>query len=120
MPSKEHLIVDAHVKPEDIDNVHAGLIAQVRLTAYKRRTTPTVEGWVTQVSADRFIDAKSGLPYYLARIELDPPSLAALDDVKLYPGMPAEVMIQTGERTAFEYIISPITIGTDVGLVTPH
>ncbi len=111
VPSKEHLIIDAHVKPEDIDVVHAGLTAQVRLTAYKRRTTPTVEGWVTQVSADRFVDTNSGLAYYLARIELDPPSLAALDDVKLYPGMPAEVMIQTGDRTALEYIISPITSG---------
>jgi HlyD family type I secretion membrane fusion protein len=111
VPSKEHLIIDAHVNPEDIDVVHPGLTAQVRLTAYKRRSTPTVDGWVTQVSGDRFVDSHSGSAYYLARIELDPPSLAALDDVKLYPGMPAEVMIETGKRTALDYIISPIANG---------
>ena len=111
VPSEEHLIFDAHVSPEDIDVVHTGLTAQVRLTAYKRRSTPTVDGRVTQVSADRFVDSQSGSAYYLARVELDPPSLAALDDVKLYPGMPAEVMIETGKRTALEYIISPIANG---------
>jgi HlyD family type I secretion membrane fusion protein len=111
VPSKEHLIIDAHVNPEDIDVVRAGLTAQVRLTAYKRRSTPTVDGRVTQVSADRFVDTNSGSAYYLARIELDPLSLAALDDVRLYPGMPAEVMIETGKRTALDYIISPIANG---------
>lgn len=111
VPSKEHLIIDAHVNPEDIDVVHAGLTAQVRLTAYKRRSTPTVEGSVTQVSADRFVDVNSGTAYYLVRVELDPLSLEILDDVKLYPGMPAEVMIQTGNRTALEYIVSPIANG---------
>ncbi len=109
VPTGDRMIVEARVKPHDIDIVYAGLRAQVRLTAYKRRSTPMVYGHVIHVSADRFIDDHSGAAYYLAKIEVDPSSLALLDGVKLYPGMPADVMIETGQRTALEYMISPIT-----------
>ena len=67
-----------------------------------------VYGHVIHVSADRFVDDHSVVAYYLAKIEVDPSSLALLDDVKLYPGMPADVMIETGQRTALEYMMSPI------------
>ena len=67
-----------------------------------------VYGHVIHVSADRFVDEKNGVAYYLAKIEVDPSSLDLLEDVRLYPGMPAEVLIETGQRTALEYMISPI------------
>ncbi len=108
VPTGDRMIIEARVKPYDIDIVYAGLAAQVRLTAYKRRSTPMVYGHVIHVSADRFVDDLSGVAYYLAKIEVDPSSLALLDDVKLYPGMPADVMIETGQRTALEYMMSPI------------
>ncbi len=113
VPIGDNLIVEAQVKPEDIDVVHPGLLAQARLTAYGRRTTPTVAGEVVHVSADRFVNERSGTAYYMARVVLDATALAALDDVELYPGMPAEVMIETGQRTAFDYLLSPITRGME-------
>lgn len=109
VPSEDKLVIDAQVRPDDIDVVHAGLSAQVRLSAYKRRTTPTVNGEVVHVSADRLVDERTGVPYYFARIEVHPEELEGLEDVELYPGMPAEVMIETGTRPAYEYLISPIT-----------
>jgi HlyD family type I secretion membrane fusion protein len=109
VPSGDRLIIEARVRADDIDTVHPGLAAEVRLSAFRRRTTPTVSGVVTYVSADRFTDERTGVPFYLARVEVNPDDLAALENVKLYPGMPAEVMIDTGERLAMDYLLSPIT-----------
>lgn len=108
VPQDDRLLIEAQVQPEDIDVVHAGLRAEVRLIAYNARTTPIVDGEVVQISADRLEDVTTGAPYYLARIRLDSTSLSRLDEVTLYPGMPAEAFIVTGERTALQYMLSPL------------
>ena len=109
VPQKEELIIDAMVSPIDIDRVRVGLLAEVRFSAFKQALTPKVQGKVINLSADRLIDEKSGSPYYLAQIELTPDSYAKLGNLELLPGMPAEVLINTGERTVFEYLMQPIT-----------
>jgi epimerase transport system membrane fusion protein len=68
-----------------------------------------MKGKVINLSADRLVDEKSGQPYYLVQIELTPDSYEKLGDMELVPGMPAEVLINTGERTVFEYLMQPIT-----------
>lgn len=107
VPSGDRLVVEARVEPTDIDSVHPGLGAKVRLTAFSQLETPPLSGKVVRVSADRLVDAMTGAAYYEAHIVLDAaqPELAAL---KLRPGMPAEVMVVTGERTALEYLLEPI------------
>ncbi len=109
VPEQEKLIISANVNPNDIDVVHAGLPAQIRLSVFNRRSTPMVDGTVTSVSADRFVNDADGSSFYRASVEIDPGQLEALDNVQLYPGMPAEVLINTGTRTALQYLISPIT-----------
>jgi membrane fusion protein, type I secretion system len=74
----------------------------------ERRTHAQVQ--VTQVSADRLTDNRTGNPYYNAYVTISEEDLAALPNIKLYPGMPAIVMIQTVERTAFEYLIGPLAM----------
>jgi multidrug efflux pump subunit AcrA (membrane-fusion protein) len=101
-------VIDAQVQPIDIDEVHAGMPAEIRLTAFKQRTTPTLPGTVLTVSADSFSEEKTGRTYYTASIEISPEALARLADVRLYPGMPAEAIIITGSRTFLEYFIDPI------------
>jgi HlyD family secretion protein len=108
VPQGEKMVIDAQIQPIDIDEVHAGLPAKIRLTAFKQRTTPTLPGVVLTVSADSFTDEKTGRTYYTASIEIAPEALSRLADVKLYPGMPAEAIIVTGSRTALEYFIDPI------------
>jgi HlyD family secretion protein len=108
VPDGENLVVEAQLDPSNIDEVRAGLSAQVRLTAFKQRTTPTLPGVVTQVSADALTDQRSGKSYYSARVEIASAELAQLRGVALYPGMPVEVMIATGERTALDYLMSPV------------
>lgn len=109
VPQNDKLIVEARVKPEDIDIVHEGLDAKVMLTAYKSRFVPRLKGKVIQLSADIFTDEKTGISYYQARIEIDKSDLDSLSGkVELYPGMPAESFIRTGEQTLLDYLISPV------------
>jgi len=109
VPQDAELIIDAQVSPLDIDRVHVGLVAEVRFSSFKQGKTPTLEGRVIYLSADSFIDEKTGASYYRANIELDSENLKKLGELQLLPGMPAEVLIITGERTVFEYLAQPIT-----------
>ncbi len=109
VPQKEELIVTAQVSTMDIDRVHEGLKAEVRFSSFKQALAPKVEGTVTVLSADRLSDERSGMSYYQAQIELTPESYEKLGDIELLPGMPAEVLINTGERTVLEYLLQPIT-----------
>ncbi len=108
VPAEDDLLIDARVAPTDIDVVYPGLPAQVHLSAYSQRTMPRVEGTVRSVSADSLNDEQSGMPYYLARVEVDRDKLSDLGpDIELVPGMPAEVLIVTSERTLFGYLLQP-------------
>ena len=107
VPVGEKLVIEAHVDPTDIDTVYPNLPAQVRLTAFSHLTTPMLSGTVLQVSADRLVNELTGMPYYQAEIALDP-GQPELVELNLQPGMPAEVMIVTGQRTAMDYLLKPI------------
>lgn len=108
VPKDDLLIVDVQVRPQDIDVVHEGLRAQVHLSAFNQRNLPRVEGTVVSVSADRLTDQRTGQHYFKAQVVVDPDELARLgEDHKLTPGMPADVMIVTGELTLFDYLYKP-------------
>ena len=103
------LIIEAQIAVNDISDVRPDMNADVHLTAYKARITPVVRGKVIQVSADRLTDNRTGNPYYLALVRVDEGELAELPNVRLYPGMPATVMIPTINRTALDYLVGPLT-----------
>jgi HlyD family secretion protein len=109
VPNGEELLVEARIAPNDIDAVRAGLPAQVVFSAFKQRNLPRLEGRVRDVSADRITDPQSGTPYYLARVEVDRRQIHDLaPDLELGAGMPAEVMIMSGERTLLQYLVEPL------------
>lgn len=113
VPQHEKMIVEARVAPIDIDRVQVGQLAEIRFSAFKSRATPKIEGRVATVSADRLVDEKAQDEqggYYLARVEVSAQGLEDLAraNLDLLPGMPAEVLINTGSRTLFEYLIDPI------------
>ncbi|WP_120994227.1 HlyD family type I secretion periplasmic adaptor subunit [Stutzerimonas urumqiensis] len=109
VPSISDLVVEAQVSPIDIDRVRVGKPADIRFSAFNSSTTPVIEGVVTRVSADRLINEQTGMPYYLVRVGLTEEGSHMLGSLKLLPGMPAEVLINTGERTLLEYLIQPAT-----------
>ncbi|MBK1648170.1 HlyD family type I secretion periplasmic adaptor subunit [Rhabdochromatium marinum] len=109
VPMNENLIVEAQVKPMDIDRVFPGLDADLRMSAFNQRTTPVIPGKVLTVSADTLTDERTGMSYYLARVKVKPEGMELLEGKTLQPGMPVTVMIITGERTFIEYLMKPIT-----------
>lgn len=110
LPTGVPLIIEAQVSRTDIDSVHIGQGAIVRLTALNQRTTPVLNGEVYYVSADSLADKENGIDreIYLARVSLSGNELRRVYGFAPTPGMPAEIMIQTEERTFFEYITKPI------------
>jgi len=109
VPEQDSLIIEAQINVDDISDVHPDMRADIHLTAYKARITPVVRGKLVQVSADRLTETRTGTFYYTALVQVDQKELAALPNVKLYPGMPATVTFPTVERTAFEYLVGPLT-----------
>lgn len=109
VPSVSELVVEAQVSPADIDRVAVGKTADIRFSAFNSATTPVVVGVVSQVSADRLVNEQTGMPYYLARVTLTEEGAERLGALKLQPGMPAEVLINTGQRTMLQYLMQPAT-----------
>jgi membrane fusion protein, epimerase transport system len=109
VPSDARLMVEARIRTEDVSRIAQGQAAEIRFTAFKYRTTQLVAGKVFYVSPDRNVDRQSGAPYYTAVIEADAASLARSGEMKLQAGMPAEVYVKGGERSALQYLLEPVT-----------
>jgi HlyD family type I secretion membrane fusion protein len=116
VPSNEMLVVEARIRPQDINHVFADAPAQVRLAAFDARTTPLLPGRVTFVSPDRMSDAESGESWFAATVEVDAAALEHHPEIRLKAGMPAELFVTTSDRTLFEYLVSPITAFTNRAL----
>ena len=119
VPEDKTLIVEARIRPEDINHVRAGFPAEVRLTAYQTRTTPLVAGSVNYVAADRMVDAQTGAPYYVVHVDVSAGALVDAGNLRMQAGMPAEVYIRTDSRTAFDYMFAPVTAYLRRGMREP-
>lgn len=109
VPADPRLVIEAQIRTEDIGRIQRGQPADIRFTAFRHRSTPTVAGRVFYVSADRLVDRQTGLAYYVASIEADADALKAAGDLQLQAGMPAEVYIRGDERTPLQYLLEPVT-----------
>ena len=101
------MVVEAKIAPGDIDQVALGA-AFVRIMAGNQRTTPQLLGKVTRISADLTKEQQTNEAYFLIRITLPETDVRRLNELKLVPGMPAEVFVQTGERTPLQYLLKPL------------
>jgi HlyD family type I secretion membrane fusion protein len=108
VPKNDQLMIEAQVRPSDVDGVSPGLPADVRFPAFNSIGIPQLTGEVSMVSADR-LTSSSGAAYFLVRIAVSQANLARLEGLTLIPGMPAEVLINKNERTLLQYLLSPIT-----------
>ena len=112
VPVGEALLLEAKVAPHLIDRVHAGLPAAIHFQGFVRQPQLVVEGSVISVSADLLSDAQGagqpGMPYYLARVRVTPEGMKKLGVHHMQPGMPADVVIKTGERTMLTYLLKPL------------
>lgn len=111
LPADEPLIIEAQVPRTEIDSVKEGQEAIVRLTALNQRITPVLDGTVFYVSADSIVDRsqEQQQEVYVARVSIETDELERVRGFTPTPGMPVEIMIQTAERTFFQYLAKPIT-----------
>lgn len=108
VPQNDHLVVDAQIRPADIDGLEVGMPAEIRFPAFNQRTTPMIHGQLKTVSADRLVDPKTNMPYFNVRVLVDEKSKESISGLNIIPGMPAEVVIKKGERTLLSYLIQPM------------
>ncbi|CEP36976.1 MULTISPECIES: HlyD family type I secretion periplasmic adaptor subunit [Halomonadaceae] len=110
VPSNDGFVVEARIPTRDIDNIHIGQFAEIRFSAFNQRLTDVIDGEVIHVSADSFEDEATGQHYYRTRIRVTEQGYTQMNEqMQLLSGMPAEVMLRTGERTFASYIAKPIT-----------
>jgi len=109
VPEKAELKIEVRIMPADIDQVRVGQVARVRLTAFNRNTTPELNGSVVMISPASARDPTTNQDFYIAYVRLTEDAVAKMGEVRLVPGMPAEVFITTEERTAISYLVKPIS-----------
>jgi len=118
IPLDDDLIINARVRPVDVDNVILGGKAEVRFPAFASRSTPVIFGSVQVLSPDIIQPESPQMePYYDARISVEDKDVPAEMRGRLQPGMPAEVIIASGERTMVEYLIKPLKDSFSKGML---
>lgn len=113
LPLDERLIIEARVRPQDIDSIHDGQNALVRLTALNQRVTPMIPGKVTYVSGDALPDEKASRAgvstnTFIVRVALDEEEASKIHGFRSTPGMPVEIFAKTSERTFLSYLLKPV------------
>nr|WP_315475665.1 HlyD family type I secretion periplasmic adaptor subunit [uncultured Undibacterium sp.] len=108
VPAQDPLIVEGTLPINLIDKVHPGLDVQFIFSAFNTNTTPHIPGKITQVSADRAMDERTGVAYYKFHAEVTPEGKKLLGKLQIRAGMPVDMTIKTGERTMMNYLLRPI------------
>ena len=109
VPDSQTLLLEAHIPPHLIDKVQAGLSTDVRFNAFAHSPQLVVEGKILSVSGDLLSDpAQPQFSYFLARVQVTPDGMKTLGKRQMQPGMPAEIVIKTGERSMLTYLLHPL------------
>jgi HlyD family type I secretion membrane fusion protein len=109
VPLNEDLIVEAQLPPTEIDNVQIGTEAEIRFPAFAQRYVPVILGTTIDLSADALTDSTGERSWYVARIAVKSDRLPELEDRRLVPGMPAEVIFAARNTTLLAYLLNPVS-----------
>lgn len=107
VPTSDRLVISVQFSPNDLETIHAGLRAEVKFPAFQTRRTPAMFGTLTTVSRDRLIDETTKQPYFAGIVEMDEAQVPDEVRRRLLAGLPAEIVVSAGERTAFDYMVAP-------------
>jgi protease secretion system membrane fusion protein len=113
VPADEPLQVNARIPVQAIDKMVPGLPVDITFPAFNHARTPNIPGRVLTVAADRLIDEANKEPYYLAQVEVTPRGMEMLGSNQIRSGMPATVIIKTGERNLMSYLLKPLLARVD-------
>lgn len=108
VPDRDSMIVEARIRPQDVDQVRVGQAARVTFSGFNRQTTPDIPGKLIFVSPDLTTDQRTGQSYYRIKVRLDADALARAPQIALKAGMPAETFVQTGDRSILSFLLKPL------------
>ncbi|CAN7218955.1 HlyD family type I secretion periplasmic adaptor subunit [Massilia sp. LjRoot122] len=110
VPTDDPLVVEGQLPTNLVDKVHAGLKVELMFSAFNTNRTPHIEGEVTNVAADRNVDERTGMPYYIVHVKVTPAGAKKIAEhrMDIRPGMPVELFVKTGERTMMNYLLKPL------------
>ena len=110
VPDRQTLLLEAHIPPHLIDKIQNGLPTDIRFNTFAHSPQLVVQGKVLSVSGDLLADpANPQFSYFLARVQVTPEGMKTLGTRQMQPGMPAEIVIKTGERSLLTYLLHPLT-----------
>ncbi|WP_396267677.1 HlyD family type I secretion periplasmic adaptor subunit [Ideonella sp.] len=105
-PSQSNVVIEARVSPSERGAMQVGQRTVVKVAAFDYTTYGTLEGKVTEISADSLPDER-GERYFRVGIDVDPASAQQFGQA-LTPGMTVMADAVTGQRTVLQYLLSPI------------
>jgi HlyD family secretion protein len=108
VPDRDNMIVEARIRPQDVDQVRVGQSARVTFSGFNRQTTPDIPGKLIFVSPDLTSDQRTGQSYYRIKVRLDAGALARAPQIALKAGMPAETFVETGNRSILSFLVKPL------------
>jgi protease secretion system membrane fusion protein len=109
VPDNQTLLLEAHIPPHLIDKIQQGLLTDVRFNTFAHSPQLVVQGKVMSVSGDLLSDPQNPqMSYFLARVQVTPEGMKTLGTRQMQPGMPAEIVIKTGERSMLTYLLNPL------------
>jgi len=113
VPQDRRLVIKARVSPADADDLQPGQRTQIRFSSIHDRSLPLIDGTLTRLSADSFVDQQSGQSYFEAEIAAPPEALARIHQltggrVSLQAGLPAEILVPLQKRSALAYLMDPL------------
>jgi HlyD family secretion protein len=109
VPDNDALVVHAEFSTTDIDNVFAGMSGEIRFPAFHSRTIPVMLGKIESISHDRLVDEATHQYYYLGVVSLNRADIPEEFRSRLRAGMPAEIIVSSGERTVLNYLVGPLS-----------
>ena len=119
VPKNEPLRIEAQILPHLIDKVKVGLPVDILFTAFNQAETPRFPGKLVIVSADALVEPKQSASYFKATVEVDATQIAKMKKLQIHAGMPVEVFIRTGERTAWSYLTKPLKDRMNRAMIEP-
>lgn len=108
VPDRDTLVIEARIRPEDVDQVRTGQDARIVFSGLDRQATPDIPGKLIFVSPELTRDDATRQSFYRIRVRVDAAALARNPNIALKAGMPAEVFVSTGSRSILSYITKPL------------
>ncbi len=115
VPTDTSLVIHVHLPVHEIEHVAVGQRVEIRFPGFHSRLMPLFEGTLRSISRDRLVEDRNQQPFYLGVVTMDSAGVPEPFRSRLIAGMPADVLIVTGTRTALSYLVSPLTDAFQAG-----